>query len=202
MTSPRDAAHAAAKAGFGDAPYTNLAANQKLVTIVAIGIAESGGSATARNVNTNGSVDIGYWQINQVNWHGLSEAALKDINVNARVAKEVYDRQGFNAWTVYRTGKYRSHISTAQTAVKSLGTESVSTGFEDVAGAEIIGGAVNGVSEFLGSAWGVIEATSKWVGNPGNWVRIVQVVGGVALGLAAASIVGKPLAEDVKGIVK
>jgi hypothetical protein len=202
MTSPRDAAHAAAKAGFGDAPYTNLAANQKLVTIVAIGMTESGGSATARNVNTSGSVDIGYWQINQVNWHGLSEAALKDINVNARVAKEVYDRQGFNAWTDYRSGKYRQNVSAAQTAVKSLGTESVNTGLEDIAGAEQIGDAVDSVGGFLGSAWGVIEATSKWVGDPGNWVRIVQVVGGVALGLAAASIVGKPLTEDVKGIIK
>jgi hypothetical protein len=34
--------------------------------------AESGGNANAENYNTNGSYDIGVWQINDVNWSSCS----------------------------------------------------------------------------------------------------------------------------------
>lgn len=181
----REAAHAAAKAGFGNAPYTNVSANRDLITIVAIGRSESGGNASARHVNNSGSVDAGYWQINQVNWRGLQESAVKDLNVNATLAHEVYNRQGFAAWTDYRNNKYRSYLTQAESAVKSLGSESVQTGIEDVAGAEIITGTVDAAK----TAVGILVDASKWVGDPHNWLRIVLVAGGVVLGLVSAAAI-------------
>jgi hypothetical protein len=191
VTSGKDAAHAAAKAGFGRAPYTNLGINQDLITIVAIGMSESGGNASADNTNSDGTRDAGYWQINQIHWRGLTESAVKDLTVNARLAMEVYQKQGFTAWTDYKNGKYRAHLSSAQNAVKSLGTESVNTGIEDVAGAEVVGDVVDKTGAVLEAGFNILSDASKWIGNPGNWIRIVQVVGGIVVGVTAVSLVLK-----------
>jgi hypothetical protein len=203
MTSGKDAAHAAAKAGFGKAPYTNLGINQDLSTIVAIGMSESGGNASADHTNSDGTRDAGYWQINQVHWRGLTESAVKDLNVNARLAAEVYAKQGFNAWTDYKNGKYRSKLSAAQNAVKSLGTESVNTGIEDIAGAEVVGDVASTVGDTLSAAYNILSDGAKWIGNPGNWIRIVQVVGGVVVGVTAISLVLKEtdIGKSAVGVV-
>jgi hypothetical protein len=199
MTSGHDAAHAAAKAGFGDAPYTNLTKNQDLITIVAIGMSESGGNANAENHNSNGTTDAGYWQINQIHWGGLQISAVKDLNVNAGLAYRVSGNgKNFQPWTDYKNNKYRTHIGAAQNAVKSLGTESVQTGLEDIAGAEQVGDVVDATAGALGKIGSVFEATWKiladagaWVGNPHNWTRIVQVVGGGAILVVGAGMVLK-----------
>jgi len=41
-----------------------------------------------------------------------------------------------------------------------------------------------------------LMAAAKWIGNAANWIRIVQVGAGVALGIAAVSIVARPYVED------
>lgn len=197
MTSGKDAAHAAAKAGFGDAPYTNLSKNQDLITIVAIGMSESGGSASASHRNNDGTVDAGYWQINQIHWGGLQESAVKDLNVNATLAYRVSDGgKNFRPWTDYKNGKYRSHISSAQSAVKSLGTESVQTGLEDVAGAEVAGDVVDAAGDALGKIGATFRAIydgfaafAGWVGDPHNWTRVAQVVGGGAILVVGSAMV-------------
>jgi hypothetical protein len=162
-----------------------------LITIVAIGMSESGGNASADNTNSDGTRDAGYWQINQIHWRGLTESAVKDLTVNARLAMEVYQKQGFTAWTDYKNGKYRAHLSSAQNAVKSLGTESVNTGIEDVAGAEVVGDVVDKTGAVLEAGFNILSDASKWIGNPGNWIRIVQVVGGIVVGVTAVSLVLK-----------
>jgi hypothetical protein len=189
MASGKDAAHAAAQAGFGNAPYTNLNANRDLVTIVAIGRSESGGNENARNINDNDTVDAGYWQINQIHWHGLQESAVKDLGVNARLAKEVYDKQGFQAWTDYKNNKYRNYLSFAEGAVRSLGTESVQTGLEDVAGAEIAGDAIGNIAGVLKATYETISDLAGWFGDPHNWVRILMTAGGIVLGVTAIAAV-------------
>jgi hypothetical protein len=56
---------------------------------------ESSGDPDARNVNTNGSVDEGLWQINSV--HGFP-GDLTDPLVNAKAARSVLEDQGIGAW--------------------------------------------------------------------------------------------------------
>lgn len=53
-----------------------------------------------RNTNKDGSVDVGMFQINQY-WHG-HRGDLTDIEENVRVAKEIYDEQGWNPWICYQ----------------------------------------------------------------------------------------------------
>jgi hypothetical protein len=111
-------AQAAAKAGF---------AGGDLITAVAIAYAESGG-----NPNAVGDTDlapergpsIGLWQIN-IGSRAHPQYAQDDLTnpeVNAQRAYEVYQREGFRAWSTYdpRNGsvpKYLSYLDRAQQEV-------------------------------------------------------------------------------------
>ena len=69
-------------------------------TMLQIASCESSFSATAENVNRDGSVDIGLLQINERNWrecHG-SKTELSDPYNNARCAYQIWQHQGYNAW--------------------------------------------------------------------------------------------------------
>jgi hypothetical protein len=74
--------------------------------MAAIAMAESGGKYNVTNTNNNGSVDTGLWQINSV--HKLGN--LKDPVGNAKAANIVYTKQGYTAWTVYKTGAYKEFM--------------------------------------------------------------------------------------------
>jgi hypothetical protein len=77
--------------------------------MLAIAKAESGLNTTEVNrANTNGTIDVGIFQINSV-W-GYSEAYLKDEDNNLEVAREVYDTQGITAWAVYNNKKYLKYL--------------------------------------------------------------------------------------------
>lgn len=66
-------------------------------TAVRIAKCESSMNPKAINrKNKNGSVDYGLFQINSV--HGYTENYLMDIDNNLRIARELYDRQGWRPW--------------------------------------------------------------------------------------------------------
>ena len=65
---------------------------------------ESGGNANALNLNTNGSYDVGLWQINDVNWGQCSSGkAPCDPNTNLNCAIKVYKWGGnsFKLWSTH-----------------------------------------------------------------------------------------------------
>lgn len=65
---------------------------------------ESGGNAHAINYNTNGSTDVGLWQINNINWGQCSEGkAPCDPKVNLNCAIEIYKWGGntFKLWSTH-----------------------------------------------------------------------------------------------------
>ena len=68
-------------------------------TMLKIAKAESNLKPDAVNVNKNGTRDIGIFQINSV--HGYDEEWLKIPENNVLAAKEVFDKQGFEAWATY-----------------------------------------------------------------------------------------------------
>lgn len=72
-------------------------------TMAGIALAESGGNASATNVNSNGTTDYGLWQDNSAN--GAGPAQL-DPAANAAMAVQIYSKQGFSAWTTYNSGAY------------------------------------------------------------------------------------------------
>lgn len=71
-------------------------------------MAESGCRKDAINVNTNGSVDHGAFQINSVHKGKVGNLSkLFDLETNVRVAAQIKRESGWSAWVVYNTGKAR-----------------------------------------------------------------------------------------------
>ena len=102
------------------------------VVMAAIGMAESSGRPHAHNTEGDDN-SYGLWQINMLDRPGFmmgeerrgqlaldSNEQLFDPLINGKAAKYIYDMQGFRAWTVYRTGAYKTYLPAAQEALNSL----------------------------------------------------------------------------------
>jgi hypothetical protein len=107
--------------------------------MAAIAMAESGGKYNVTNTNNNGTIDTGLWQINSV--HKLGN--LKDPVGNAKAANIVYTKQGYTAWTVYKTGAYKKFMP-ENVHAPGVGSTGLNT---DIGG--IITGNINSVKELL-----------------------------------------------------
>jgi len=113
-------ARAARAAGFPE---------DKIATMTAIAMAESSGDSAALNNNPNtGDLSYGLWQINMLGDMGPerrklfgieSNEELLDPLTNARAAYKIYELQGYGAWSVYKSGKYRDYMVTAKKAAAS-----------------------------------------------------------------------------------
>jgi hypothetical protein len=96
-------------AGFNDADASRMAA---------IAMAESSGNPKAHN-STPPDNSYGLWQINMIGNLGparrkqlgiSSNEQLFDPVTNAKAAKLIKDSQGWNAWTVHKTGAYKKFM--------------------------------------------------------------------------------------------
>ena len=113
-------ARAARAAGFPE---------DKIATMTAIAMAESSGDSAALNNNPNtGDLSYGLWQINMLGDMGPkrrklfgieSNEELLDPLTNAKAAYKIYELQGYAAWSVYKSGKYRDYMVTAKKAAAS-----------------------------------------------------------------------------------
>ena len=110
-------------------------------TMVSIALAESGGDIGARyNPEGNtGEDSYGLWQINmdpryadeRLKLFGIdNKKELFDPVTNAKAAYEIFKLQGFNAWTVYRTGKYRDFLPAAKKAASASTQPTISRGVD------------------------------------------------------------------------
>lgn len=76
---------------------------------MAIATAENGTHACDRvHTNTNGTKDIGIFQINSIH---SGKGNLYDCRENVRVAYEIFKRSGWNPWVVYQTGAYKKFLN-------------------------------------------------------------------------------------------
>ena len=109
--------------------------------MVSIALAESGGNIGARyNPEGNtGEDSYGLWQINmdpryadeRLKLFGIdNKKKLFDPVTNAKAAYEIFKQQGFNAWTVYRTGKYRDFLPAAKKAASASTQPTISRGVD------------------------------------------------------------------------
>lgn len=74
----------------------------------AIAMAESGGNSAAYDLDSNGSIDRGLWQINSV--HGAQ--STYDVMGNARAAVSISNNgTNWSPWVTYQTGAYRQYLS-------------------------------------------------------------------------------------------
>jgi|LakMenEpi03Aug12_release.lakeMendotaPanAssembly.Ray.scaffolds.fasta_scaffold110617_4 phage protein D len=91
------------------------------VIMGAIAMAESRGNVRALN-STPPDLSYGLWQINMIGALGperrsqlglTNNAQLFDPATNARAARAIWQQQGFNAWSVYKSGAYRGYLTAA-----------------------------------------------------------------------------------------
>jgi len=114
---------------------------EKIPTMTAIALAESGGRPKAFNP-TGLDKSYGLFQVNmygglgpaRMKQFGLkSEQELFDPATNVRAAKNILGSQGLGAWSVYKSGKYKEFLPQAQQAVQQLGQPQAAQKPEQVA---------------------------------------------------------------------
>ena len=116
----------AKSAGFNDKDARIMAA---------IAMAESGGGSGKLNNNAStGDLSYGLWQINMLGGMGPSRRRqfgignndqLFDPATNALAARQVYQSQGFGAWSVFKSGAYKAFMPGAVAATPGAGVGSV-----------------------------------------------------------------------------
>ena len=120
--TPKQIADVARQAGIPE---------DKIPTMVAIAMAESGGDSEAHNPKYPDN-SFGLWQINMLDEPGYqlgaerrqkyglsSNEELKDPLTNAKAAFDILNSQGLGAWTVYASRKYIDFLPDAQAAISS-----------------------------------------------------------------------------------
>lgn len=189
------------------------------VIAVAVALAESGGEyARVSAPNTDGTHDYGTWQINSVHAHLFTQYPQWWSVSNAKMAKAVYDERkartgkGWDPWTVYKTGAYLLFMPRARAAVgaapDSGDVTKQSDGSADPSAVGSTGTAgyseafaLLDIGNIFRAGFRPLVAASEWMGNADNWVRVAQVVLGVALVVGGITIVARPLVTQVAGPV-
>lgn len=182
--------------------------------MTAIALAESGGRRDAiGGPNPDGTYDRGLWQINDV--HGFNRNRLiSDPLYNAQAAVRIQESQGLEAWTVYRTGAYRTFMGNPGPPVYGGGSGQPprrrpgggTDPDDDAAEAQTIAwqdyldppgplgppwdplGILRGAGDSVGSAVSFFKWIA-WIFHPRNILRIVEFLTGaglMALGLATS----------------
>lgn len=71
----------------------------------------STGQCDIYNVNTDGSLDWGFAQINTVHLKNVNLKALLDCHANIDFAYKLYKQQGnFSAWSTFKSGTYKKYL--------------------------------------------------------------------------------------------
>lgn len=92
-----------------------------LLVAVAVAGAESGYQPSATNLNTNGTIDYGEWQINSIHPEILAGGNWRDINDNAGMAFKIERARGSWAdWSSFNSGRYRAWLATARQAIQAV----------------------------------------------------------------------------------
>lgn len=119
---------------------TNLARSvgipeEKVSTMVAIALAESGGDPTIDTVKSGSDPDkknefsLGLWQINMLGRMGeerrkqfgiSSNEELYDPVVNAKAALAILNSQGLSAWGAYTNNSYKNYLPAAQASFEKV----------------------------------------------------------------------------------
>lgn len=137
-----------------------------LVTAVAVALAESAcrSGVTGTNGPTagcpRGSRDRGLWQINDCHHPEVTRTCAYDAQCNAKAAYRISSRgANWKPWSAYRTGRYRTFLAAARTAVGRLGSVRKSQGSRNS----------NATSAERGFVWDVpdtcLPVTGYWADN-------------------------------------
>lgn len=183
-----------------------------LATMTAIALAESGGDTGAQNKsNSNGTWDSGLWQVNDI-WKGQDNTSgnvatfrqqMLDGNRNASMAGHIYRTQGLTAWSVYKNGKYKAHMATAEEAEGDSHDAGL---FESARGVaeSVIDNPLEGIDAVAAAVAQVGDAFStivEWVTDPNVWKRVALVVAGLGLAYVSFGTLARPLVEPATELI-
>lgn len=174
-----------------------------LVWAVAVALAESGGRTDAVGVNADGSRDRGLWQINN-KWHPDVTDAMAFDPAQAAAAAYRISKSGtsWSPWAAYTNGAAAGHLSRARVAVAQTGdgapAEQATGGPAALGPVDVVGalGSLAKSAAAIASTW--IKA-AEWISDGHNWMRIMEVTGGVVLVTVAVITLGKTGAGPVAG---
>jgi hypothetical protein len=79
---------------------------------LAVSQAENGTRECDRRggLNSNGTYDWGVFQLNEIHLKkGYTLHDFKDCLTNIRIAKAIYDRQGWLPWSAYKNNSWRKY---------------------------------------------------------------------------------------------
>lgn len=127
---------------------------EDLAKMTAIAKAES----SNRTDVFNGTCCYGLWQINKnAHQNTVWEANWKDPVVNARMARKIFQSQGYGAWEVHSKGTYLMYMPAARRAARRV--ENIAQGKGEQKGD------AGGVSDWI---WNIIKGAGNVVpgGNP------------------------------------
>lgn len=78
---------------------------------VAVAIAKAESNLVSKyHTNSNGSVDCGIFQINSV--HNPTKEQCENEEENIKLAKNIYDKSGWNAWYAFQNNSYKKYLTT------------------------------------------------------------------------------------------
>lgn len=195
--------------------YARSAGMANPQVMAAIAMAESGGNPKAHNpVPPDNS--YGLWQVNMLGAMGparrkeygiSSNDALYNPAINARAAAKILKGQGLTAWSTYTNGAYKKYMgkntSTGDATQVGLDWDDLLRvappyqlwkffngeplpgldGDTDVPDWVPGESAIEGVAEISQMA----AKVGSWMSNPQNWLRVLYVVGGGVVAVAAVS---------------
>lgn len=177
--------------------------------MAAVAMAESSGRTDV--VNSIGCV--GLWQINQPVWvkqyPKWTVKWLQNPLNNASAAKVIYAAQGFKAWEAYTNGAYSQYLNKAVTEDTNLKNEAKTAGWDWYDFGDPLGvlpdpntktegwSDVGGVTQGIGDIAGFLAKAGNWISNGENWLRILYVMGGAALFIGGATVIARPLVNQV-----
>lgn len=127
---------------------------------------------------------------------------LKSPLVNWNVASRLYTDQKWAPWRFSgpvpppTSQKDKDAAANPDTSIGGQGGGDLGGAIPEGIG-PTLGNPLDKITDILGTVLDPIKAAAEWLGDPHNWTRIVQVVGGVALGIVAVSLVIKPVVEDI-----
>lgn len=165
--------------------------NLRATLMTAIAFAESSYDADATNRNTNGTVDVGLWQINSVHQKEHPEWTVEWLKVpenNAAAAWAVSNKG--KTWRPWDSSKENWEKPAKDAIAKEFGKDNplipniIEKPLDATtdAAAAVADTAVN-TAQLLGKFAVVVGKTGSWLANPHNWLRIAYV------GLGTATVV-------------
>jgi hypothetical protein len=172
---------------------------------VAVALAENTSKdPTLTHHNVDGSIDYGLWQVNSV--HGFDPKLLIDPIQNAILAHQVWSKEGWDAWSTFKSGAYLLFMPRAKALTPSKDAKPLPPGIPIGGNFDFGDNPLTAIASDVKFIGALLAAGTEWLSHAHNWARIGFVVlgGGMLLiGLAdIASPLVKPIVDTASTVTK